>query len=126
MNSYPRIAFLSGMLVITACSNTSHDSGSGIIIDTKNTNMSNYAQDLKECESYAEQVNTGKKAASGAIGGAVLGGLVGATVGNSNTAQRAAGAGAITGTARGVAKSEQEKSRVVRNCLRGRGYRVLN
>jgi outer membrane lipoprotein SlyB len=118
--------FTLALVLLAACGNNRHHGNSGIIIDTKNTDMSNYQQDLAECEQYTEQVATGKHVTSGAVGGAVLGGLVGAAVGNSTTAQRGAGAGAITGTAKGVSKSEQEKSRVLRNCLRGRGYKILN
>jgi hypothetical protein len=32
----------------------------------------------------------------------------------------------VTGTARGIAQGEREKVRVVKRCLRERGYRVLN
>ncbi|MEC8427343.1 MAG: glycine zipper family protein, partial [Pseudomonadota bacterium] len=94
--------------------------------DTKGVDMQQYRQDLGECREYANQVSTSGKVAKGAIGGAVVAGAVGAVVGNSDTAKRGAGAGAIAGAAKGYSRGEGEKRQVVKNCLRGRGYRVLN
>ena len=108
------------LLFVSACTTTSE-----IIIDEKGVNMSNYEQDLAECRSYSEQVAVGEKAVRGAASGAVVGGAVGAVSNRHDTAEGAA-IGAITGGASGVNRGEQDKVRVVKNCLRGRGYRVLN
>ena len=108
-------------LVLMACTTTDE-----IIIDRKGVNEAHYQADLAECQGYASEVRTGEKAAKGAASGAVVGGLVGAAVGNSRDAQRGAGAGAVTGAAKGVSAGEQDKVKVVKQCLRGRGYRVLN
>ena len=97
-----------------------------IIIDRKGVDPAKYEQDLVDCRSYASEVKTGEKAARGAASGAVVGGLIGAAVGNSRDAQRGAGAGAVTGGARGVSEGSREEVQVVKQCLRGRGYRVLN
>ena len=88
--------------------------------------MTRYAADKAECEQYAQEVRTGEKAARGAASGAVVGGAVGAIVGNSNTAARGAGVGAVSGGVRGIAEGSREEVQVVKRCLRGRGYRVLN
>jgi len=85
-----------------------------------------YNNDLADCRTYADEVAVGREVARGGVGGAVIGGLIGAAVGNSNTAQRTAGAGAIGGSARGAGNAMRERDVVIRNCLRGRGYRVLN
>ena len=106
---------------LSACTTTDE-----IIIDQKGVDMSRYEQDLAECKTYASEVKTGNKAAKGAVSGAVVGGLIGAAVGNSRDAQRGAGAGAVTGGARGVREGEQTEMQVVKRCLSGRGYRVLN
>ena len=108
-------------LALGACTTTDE-----IIIDKQGVDMSRYDQDLAECKTYASEVKTGNKAAKGAVSGAVVGGLIGAAVGNSRDAQRAAGAGAVTGGARGVREGEQTEIQVVKRCLIGRGYRVLN
>jgi hypothetical protein len=55
----------------------------------------------------------------------VVGGAVGAVSNRHDTAEGAA-IGAITGGASGINQGERDKVRVVKNCLRGRGYRVLN
>ncbi len=109
------------LFALAACTTTDE-----IIIDRKGVNMAAYEQDLAECREYASEVKTGEKAAKGAASGAVVGGLIGAAVGNSRDAQRGAGAGAVTGGARGVAEGERDEQQVTKNCLRGRGYRVLN
>ena len=109
------------LLTIAGCTTTDE-----IIIDEKGVNMTTYEQDLAECRSYSEGVKTGEKAARGTASGAVVGGLIGAAVGNSRDAQRGAGAGAVTGGAKGVSQGARDEVRVVKQCLRGRGYRVLN
>lgn len=98
-----------------------------IIIDRKGVNMTRYAADKAECESYAEEVRTGEKAARGGASGAVVGGAIGGIAGDSSeAAARGAGVGAVAGVARGISEGERDEVRVVKQCLRGRGYRVLN
>lgn len=97
-----------------------------VIIDKKGVSMAQYAQDRSECESYADEVNTGEKVAEGSAVGAVLGGTFGAIFGDSGSAARGAGAGAVSGATGGLGKSAREKERVVKRCLAGRGYKVLN
>lgn len=97
-----------------------------IIIDKEGVDMSKYEQDLATCREYSEEVSTGEEAGRSAVGGAVLGGAVGAILGGRRGAETLGGVGAVTGAARGGAHAEREKDQVVKNCLRGRGYRVLN
>jgi outer membrane lipoprotein SlyB len=107
------------VLLLGACSGAT-----GPIIDTKGVNMAQYRQDLAECETYSTQVSTGKAVSKGAAGGAAVGAAVGAIAGGG--AAQGAGIGAVTGGAESARISDREKAEVVRNCLRGRGYRVLN
>lgn len=111
---------LTAALLLSACS------ANKIIIDREGVNEDRYQQDLASCQQYAEEVQTGKKVAGGAVGGALIGGAIGAILGDSRSAARAAGAGSVTGAAGGASRAAQEKTRVVKNCLRGRGYQVLN
>lgn len=99
---------------------------SPVIVDPQGVDMGLYQQDLAECERLAEQTGTGQKTATGAIAGAVVGGLLGAAVGNSSTAGRGAAAGAVLGGASAAGSGAQEKASIAKNCMRGRGYRVLN
>ena len=113
--------------VLMACASGRNMPGnSGVIVDTKGVDMSRFDQDLEECEVIAEQVPVGERAAGGAVAGAVLGGVLGAVVGNSDTAERGAGVGAVSGGARGASDGLNEKDQVIKRCMQGRGYRVLN
>lgn len=111
---------------LVACQSGRGPLYSGPIIDPQGVDMARYQADLTECQAIADQVPVGERAVAGAATGAVIGGAVGAVVGNRNTATRSAGVGAIGGGVRGAASGMSERDRVVHNCLRGRGYRVLN
>jgi outer membrane lipoprotein SlyB len=95
------------------------------IIDTKGVNMAAYEQDLADCKSYSEQVQIEAGMARGAATGAATGGAVGAVRGRGTVAEDAA-VGAILGASKSGTQGAKEKERVVKNCLRYRGYRVLN
>ena len=94
------------------------------VIDPAGVDMGRYQSDLAQCKQIAEQVE--QKAGEGAVGGAVVGGLIGAVIGDSDTVRKGAGVGAISGAAKGADETRREKEKVVKNCLRGRGYTVLN
>jgi outer membrane lipoprotein SlyB len=94
------------------------------IIDPDSVDMELYQYDLAECEQIAEQVD--QKAGSGAVSGAVVGGLIGAIVGDGDSVTRSAGVGGVLGGAKGAGATERERSQVVKNCLRNRGYNILN
>src|SRR6056297_3033635 len=80
------------------------------IIDDTAVDSVQYQKDLEECREVAQQV----KAAS--------------TIGKSALFSAAFGAatGAISGVGGGGLKADEEKSTVIKNCLRQRGYKVLN
>jgi outer membrane lipoprotein SlyB len=109
------------ILLVAGCTTTNE-----IIIDQKGVDMSAYQNDLAECQSYASGVKTGEKAAKGAASGAVVGGLIGAITGGSSGAAQGAGVGAVGGGARGAMEGEETEVQVVKRCLSGRGYQVLN
>jgi uncharacterized membrane protein len=111
-------ALVAGALLLAACTTTDE-----IIIDTKGVDMARYEQDLAECRAYSSEVKTGQKVAKGAASGAVVGGLIGAIT---HDPGKAAGVGAVGGGARGASEGTREEVQVVKNCLRGRGYRILN
>ena len=107
---------LFGFTLVAGCAGSSKP-----VIDPAGVDMEQYNIDLAECEQISEQVD--QKAGAGAAGGAVVGGLLGAIGGNT---ARGAGAGAVVGGARGIGSTNKERSRVVKNCLRNRGYQILN
>ena len=66
----------------------------------------------------------GSTAAKAAGAGIVVGGLLGLVTG-SNTLQ-SAGTGAVIGGAGGAYTANESQEAVVKKCLVGRGYKVLN
>ena len=93
------------------------------IIDTTNVDMKQYERDLAECEEVATQVDTGGRAAESAAAGAAVGAAQGAIWGS---AGKSAASGAVTGGAGGLYAADYETARVIKNCMRNRGYAVLN
>ncbi len=126
MSTIYSTCLLGTLLLLSACAGNSQQASGGVIIDTKGVDMQAYYQDLHECRNYASQVNTASKVTGKVISGAVIGGAIGAITGNSDTAKRAAGVGGLLGAVKGSGQAGREKQRVIRNCLAGRGYRVLN
>jgi hypothetical protein len=101
------------------------------IVDMKGVDQERYEQDLAECRQYADQVDVARSAGGGALlgaaGGAAVGAVVGAITGRPGTgAAVGGGAGGTSGLFAGGVSGENKKERIVRNCLRGRGYSVLD
>lgn len=112
------IILLSLVFLMVGCANEP-------IVDRRGVDEVQYQDDLAECHSYANQVDTaGETAKWGAIGVAV-GASIGAIFGNGHDAERGAGAGAVVGGAKGFGKAEQRKEKVLYRCLKSRGYRVF-
>ncbi len=93
------------------------------IIDTKGVDPDALAQDWQECEAYTEQIHVSKGVAKGSATGAVVGAVGGAIDGE---AGKGAGYGALYGGTRSGLDADEEKQRVFKRCMRGRGYKVLN
>lgn len=85
-----------------------------------------YQADLGECRQYAGEVaGPGTGAAAGAVAGAAVGLLLSHLVGGQNNGSNArlgAGMGALGGASGGG----QSEVAVIRKCMQGRGYSVLN
>ena len=111
---------------LCACTSVEKLTGREPIIDMAGVDPEALEQDMAECEVYADQVEVARQTAAGAATGAVVGGVVGAVFGNGETAARTAGVGATTGGVSGAGGALAERRMVIRNCLVGRGYKVLN
>ena len=112
---------------VTSCATTGDGLPSTrVITDTQGVEMQKYNQDLYACRQYAAQVNVGSDALAGLIAGALVGAAIGAAIGNSDTAERGASVGAISGVTDGASGALSEQDMVIKNCLIGRGYKVLN
>lgn len=85
-----------------------------------------YERDLADCQNYAEPVSPGASAGAGAVFGAILGAALGAAVGDHRVAADAARFGAVEGAVAGGAAAGGTQVQIIRNCMSGRGYVVLN
>jgi len=116
-----QISFLT--FFIAACANTGANYRP--IIDSKNVDLNRYEADLQECQQYVEQKGgAAEKSAIGAGAGAVLGGVL-AAVGNSDKGSSSR-IGGVMGAVSGLTSGEQGQRTVIRRCLIGRGYKVLD
>ena len=120
-----RLALLPCLVLVAACSSIVDPSGP--IVDLKGVDPNQYEDDLADCQGYADEVKIGKQVAIGAAGGAAVGGAIGAASGRNTTGMgQAAGTGAVYGGTITGLPAAAEYRHVLRECLRGRGYRVLN
>ena len=108
------------LLVLSLCSACASKKP---IIDTAGVDMDQYERDLADCEQVSTQVDTGGTAAKSAAAGAAVGAALGAVWGDVGTS---AAAGAVSGGAGGLFSADEEQARVIKNCMRNRGYAVLN
>ncbi len=117
MKKHLILPLILGVVVLTGCSRHAK-----IIIDPQGVDMGHYQADLAQCKQLAEQVDS--KVAGGIVGGAVVGVVVGKILGGSG--QRAGQLGALSGGLQGAGSTRRERTLVVKNCLRNRGYQILN
>ena len=125
------LPYLLCFFLISGCISTQSDSifnpGSGEpIVDTKGVNMTQYELDLEECSIFAGDISTGKSIAKGAVTGAAVGAVIEAITDDARSRRDAIEIGAVSGGAKSGIRAVQEKEQIVRRCLRGRGYKVLN
>ncbi|CAM4215246.1 glycine zipper family protein [Vibrio agarivorans] len=128
-------------LILGAIALFSATTYANVIVDTKNVDQTQYHADLYECQQLSQQSemkqtdslghdvvgSTAKGAALGAAGSAIAGGS------GSKGAKVGAGIGVIGGVLKHgsekrehAAEHDYEVQAVMRNCMIGRGYRVLN
>jgi hypothetical protein len=103
------------------------------IVDSKGTDPQQFAQDKYECEQYADQANVAGDAAVGAVGGAAGGAALGAITGAlvpgvsaGGGAALGAATGGLVGLGGGAYSGVEQKREIYRNCMKNRGYSVLN
>jgi outer membrane lipoprotein SlyB len=109
---------LAGLVLLAGCA--SHPDP---IVDTKGVNMAAYERDLAECKTYAGQIQPAVGVAKGAVAGGAYGAAVGAI---GHDVGEGAAVGAVSGAAASGLRADRDKHDVVKRCLAGRGYKVLN
>lgn len=93
------------------------------IIDTQGLDHEKYSADLAECQQFARQ---SMDAATGAIAGALAGALLGAAIMPRGYRDEMARSGAILGGVSGGAQAFDSQTSIIKRCVAGRGYKVLN
>ena len=110
---------------ITGCATTT-GSNYRPILDTQGIDFNRYEKDLRDCQSFATQTaGAAESAAAGAVAGAVLGGVLAAAAGKNYSRTNTARVGAVTGAVGAGAEGETNQRNIIRRCLAGRGYKVL-
>jgi len=100
------------------------------IIDSKGVDIFAYEKDVAECKEFAAKLSAGHDAAVGAAAGAIAGAAAGAAIGAAAGDARygaaiGAAAGGVGGSAGAGARTTNAQMQIIRNCIAGRGYKVL-
>lgn len=109
------------VLMITGCA--TRGSNYAPLIDTQGHQQDQIAADTAACQAYATQR---MDAASGAVAGAVIGALLGAVLMPRGYRNAGAGYGAAFGAASGAGAANDTQETIIKRCMAGRGYNVLN
>lgn len=96
----------------------------GLIIDAEGVTEEKFNGDVAACRRLRKQAEN--DVVADAVLGALLGSAVAKSSGGKYSRRDGAKAGATAMVIEGEAESRQEKAMVFRNCMVGRGYRVLN
>ncbi len=113
------------LIILTGCVSTLSDpifSGSKPIIDKKGVDLNAYEVDLEECTEYANEISVGQSILKGSAAGAAIGGAIEVLTDKEDAIEL----GTISGGAKSGITSVRQKERIVKKCLRGRGYKILN
>jgi len=119
------VLIIMSFLTISCVSNNSSSilSMNKPIIDTKGVDMTLYETDLEECKAYSNDISTVKSIAKGSAAGAAVGVVIEAI---SNKRKDAIEIGAVSGGTQSGLRATREKEQILKRCLKGRGYKVLN
>src|SRR5690606_7065879 len=116
-----RLLALALLLLVAGCSAWNYEP----VVDLRTpAQRESYDWDLMVCRNLAAREDPAWGAASGALLGAAVGGAVGVAVDDSY-ALGAAKAGAVAGAIGGTVNSYSGIHGIVKRCLEGRGYNVL-
>lgn len=115
------IASIAVIAMLTGCA--TRGAGFSPMVDSKGKDGGDIASNTAECQQYAERQ---AGAGGGAIAGALIGGLLMAALAPGGYRNNWAASGALVGGASGASGANDSQENVVRNCLRGRGFSVLN
>lgn len=123
------------VLFVTGCSTTPQRITYEPIVDRDGWSAEGviqYNYDHGQCKTYAREISPTKRSLGSLLAGAAFGALLGSAMYGSAGADAGRGAaiGSVSGGtlagAYGMRDAFAEQAKVLRNCLQGRGYSVLN
>jgi uncharacterized protein YcfJ len=97
-----------------------------VVVDPKSVDPVAYEKDIAECSTLADSAGKTGSAGTGALGGALIGGALGGIFGGGRGAVTMGSGGAVIGGASAAGKESNSKDQILKNCMTGRGYQVLN
>lgn len=115
------------LFFVTGCAQTDLSDRNDIaIIDTRGVDESVFKKDYSECSDFAKNIDlTERTLKQGAVAGAT-GAAVGAIIGGEEAAKKIGGSAAVLNAVEANLDGRNEQAKIIKNCLRGRGYKVLN
>lgn len=119
------IASITICTVLSACATSVQQQILVPLVDMKGVDNIQFNNDVMECNAYARRIDAEQHAANTAMALGVLGALLGASLGNRRDALQLGAIGAASGAVQGHSKAVEKQEDVVRRCLAGRGYVVL-
>ena len=120
------VAALLFATMITGCANTGANYRP--LVDLQGRSEAQYQTDMRQCQEYASKVmGAGESAAVGAVAGAAIGAVIAGLFGGGRQSRNDSSMyGALVGAGSGGVSAEEEQRTIIRRCLAGRGYNVLN
>tara|TARA_Y100000994_G_C15572923_1_gene393223 strand:+ start:227 stop:607 length:381 start_codon:yes stop_codon:yes gene_type:complete len=125
--SLNKIAIFLACLSLASCASNDFPEKSDVaVIDTRGVDMDVYRADFLDCSSFSKNIDiTGRTIEEAALGlGA--GAAVGAIIGGKESAKKIGGTAGVLSAVEANVEARYEQSKIIKNCLRGRGYKVLN
>lgn len=115
------LAFVAIFISISGCA--TRGAGYVPLVDMKGKSELEFSSDTADCQQYAKRrMDAGAGAAAGAIAGALLGAFL-APRGYKN---EVAGKAAVLGGVAGAGDANESQEAIIKRCLAGRGYNVLD
>jgi outer membrane lipoprotein SlyB len=119
-----KIIALALILSMTACANTGAQYRPMVDYRMSPNLGANYSQDVSECQAYAQQ--TASPGTGLAVGVAIGAVLAAALAGRNRYRNDTIAYGAGLGGTYGAARATETQESIVKRCMAGRGYAVLN
>lgn len=119
------VSVIAAAALLGGCASTPGQYGTRYVpvVDLQGRDQNRYQQDLAECQALSEQRGD---TAQQAVAGAVAAALIGAILAPSGHRNNVAGRSALLGAGAGAGTAIQTQQDIVKRCLAGRGYSVLN